>query len=284
MGMISSPLSQLRTSARTELITKEKKKKEKTKAATSSSKIANPEAEVPPAKSALPWRTRLVVSLISTLSDTSRRSDGTINRRLLSFLDLKSAPSPTKPIRSVISSDIPVDDARDLLFRLYTLIGSNTEIICGCCASGLHHDSIPINNILPVMVFFHGGGFSFLSALTRSYDIVCRRFALKLPAVVVSVNYCLTPEHRFPSQYDDGFDVLKFLDENQDTMRIYPNPFFGGGDRSEPEIRLTSSMLVPVPRTDWCWKVFLPEGSNRDHYAVNVSGPNAEDISRTMKG
>ncbi|XP_022143557.1 probable carboxylesterase 18 [Momordica charantia] len=33
------------------------------------------------------------------------------------------------------------------------------------------------------------------------------------------------------------------------------------------------------PITDWLWKAFLPEGSNRDHFAANVSGPNAEDIS-----
>ncbi|MCI79838.1 putative carboxylesterase 18-like, partial [Trifolium medium] len=34
-----------------------------------------------------------------------------------------------------------------------------------------------------------------------------------------------------------------------------------------------------MARTDWLWKVFLPEGSDRDHGAANVSGPNAEDLS-----
>ncbi|EEF44543.1 probable carboxylesterase 18 [Ricinus communis] len=259
---------------------------------------------LPPPRAALPWRTRLVVSLISVISDAARRSDGTINRRLFSFFDFKAPPSPTKPIRSVISSDTMVDSDRNLWYRMYTPTDSTKE------------------DNLPVMIFFHGGGFSFLSPANTSYDIVCRRFARRLPAIVVSVDYRLTPEHRFPSQYDDGFDVLKFLDDNHTTL-LPPNarlstcflagdsaganiahhvavracrhgtsfsvakivglvsiqPFFGGEERTSSENRLTGSLLVSVPRTDWCWKVFLPEGSSRDHYAVNVSGPNAEDIS-----
>lgn len=56
-------------------------------------------------------------------------------------------------------------------------------------------------------------------------------------------------------------------------------PFFGGVERTESEIRLDPGYIVSLARTDWLWKAFLPEGSNRDHFAANVSGPNAEDIS-----
>lgn len=56
-------------------------------------------------------------------------------------------------------------------------------------------------------------------------------------------------------------------------------PFFGGEERTESEIRLAKAHLVSVSRTDWLWKVFLPEGSSRDHQASNVSGPNAVDIT-----
>lgn len=156
-----------------------------------------------------------------------------------------------------------------------------------------------------------------MTAATKSYDVVCRRFARTLPAIVVSVNYRLTPEHRFPSQYDDGFDVLQFLDHaapipnaadlskcflagdsaganlaHHVAVRacrtqfqvlkvvglISIQPFFGGEERTQSEIRFSGYPLVSLARTDWLWKVFLPEGSDRDHYAVNVSGRNAEDI------
>lgn len=42
----------------------------------------------------------------------------------------------------------------------------------------------------------------------------CRRLSRELSAVIISVNYRLAPEHRYPSQVEDAFDVLKFVDEN----------------------------------------------------------------------
>ncbi|KAL3596835.1 hypothetical protein D5086_008472 [Populus alba] len=197
-----------------------------------------------PAKLAIPWRTRLVITMISAATDLSRRSNGTVNRRLLNLLDFKSSPSPNKPINSIISSDITVDPTRNLWFRLYT--PGNSGVDGRATAS------------LPVVVFFHG------------------------------VNYRLTPEHRFPCQYDDGLDVLRFLNNDDRASGLLPPnadlskcflPYFGGQERTESELRLVGYPFVTVERTDWCWRVFLPDGSDRDHYAVNVSGPNAENIS-----
>ncbi|KZV57561.1 putative carboxylesterase 18-like [Dorcoceras hygrometricum] len=57
-------------------------------------------------------------------------------------------------------------------------------------------------------------------------------------------------------------------------------PFFGGEERTKAETELAEvDLLVSIKRTDWLWKAFLPEG-NRDHQVINVSGPNAEDISK----
>ncbi|XP_017981011.1 PREDICTED: probable carboxylesterase 18 [Theobroma cacao] len=56
-------------------------------------------------------------------------------------------------------------------------------------------------------------------------------------------------------------------------------PFFGGEERTESEIKLVGTLLISVNRTDWMWKAFLPQGCNRDHQVVNVFGPNSVDIS-----
>ena len=54
---------------------------------------------------------------------------------------------------------------------------------------------------LPVVVYFHGGGF--VIGDIASHDTTCQRLAAGVPALVVSVDYRLAPEHRFPAAVDD---------------------------------------------------------------------------------
>jgi acetyl esterase len=54
---------------------------------------------------------------------------------------------------------------------------------------------------LPVVVYFHGGGFVIGDIAT--HDTTCQRLAAGVPAVVVSVDYRLAPEHHFPAAVDD---------------------------------------------------------------------------------
>lgn len=259
-----------------------------------------PTPAIPKPKLSLPWKTRIAISVLSLVTGAVRRSDGTVNRRLFRFLDFTS-PAVPSPTRGVSSSDVTVDPARNLWFRLF----SPSPAISG--------------RSLPVIFFFHGGGFVFLSPASRAYDAACRRLARKLPAVIVSVNYRLSPEHRFPSQYDDGFDVLRYVDGHPSELpqagdlgrcflagdsaganiahhvavrackssfkavrirgMLSIQPFLGGQERTEAEVRMPIAPIVSVEGTDWCWKVFLPEGEDRNHWAVNVSGPNAVEIA-----
>ncbi|PON33300.1 Arylacetamide deacetylase [Parasponia andersonii] len=270
--------------------------------------MANSSAhQYPPSAPSLPWKTRISVSLISFVTDTARRRNGTINRRLLRLFDLRSPPSSTAR-GGVSTSDFTLDSSRNLWFRIFVPTSSSAT-------------AAPKS--LPVVLFFHGGGFAFLSPDSFAYDAVCRKLARETPSVVISVNYRLSPEHRYPCQYDDGFDVLRFLDGGDDggalpgaadvskcflagdsaganlahhvavratkgreSFRaakvlgvISIQPFFGGEERTEAEIRLARAPVVSVDRTDWMWKAFLPEESDRDHEAANVSGPKGADVS-----
>ena len=54
---------------------------------------------------------------------------------------------------------------------------------------------------LPVVVYFHGGGFVIGDIAT--HDTTCQRLAAGVPALVVSVDYRLAPEHRFPAAVED---------------------------------------------------------------------------------
>ncbi|MBF6557126.1 MAG: alpha/beta hydrolase [Acidimicrobiales bacterium] len=54
---------------------------------------------------------------------------------------------------------------------------------------------------LPVVVYFHGGGW--VIGDIASHDTTCQRLASGVPAIVVSVDYRLAPEHRFPAAVED---------------------------------------------------------------------------------
>ncbi|MCL7022588.1 hypothetical protein MKW94_030329 [Papaver nudicaule] len=274
-----------------------------------------------PASPVLPWKTKIALSFLSAVTDFTRRNDGTLNRRLTGFLDI-TKHIPSQPVRGLNITDITVDPSRNLWFRLYTPTDKITKIPSSTTDTAAEGG---VTGKLPVFIFFHGGGFAFLSAASIGYDVVCRRFARENSAIVVSVNYRLAPEFKYPCQYDDGFDVLKFIDSrrckefpaNADLSRcflggdsaganiahhvtvrasnstttfqhlkiiglIQIQPFYGGEERTESEIRLINAPLVSLPRTDWLWKVFLPDGSDRDHEAANVFGSDksVEDMTR----
>jgi acetyl esterase/lipase len=62
---------------------------------------------------------------------------------------------------------------------------------------------------LPVLLFFHGGGFTVGSVAT--HDILCRQLSLLAGIAVVSLDYRLAPAHKFPTAANDAWDALQWL-------------------------------------------------------------------------
>ncbi len=78
-----------------------------------------------------------------------------------------------------------------------------------------------LDGILPVIVYFHGGGFA-LGGID-SHAHICRELCIRSSAVVVSVDYRLAPEHLFPSAVEDAFSAVCWIAKNASTF---------GGDSS----------------------------------------------------
>ena len=67
-------------------------------------------------------------------------------------------------------------------------------------------------SILPVTVFYHGGGW--VIGNLDTHDPVCRAIADAADTIVVSVDYRLAPEHRHPAAVDDAIAAYRWVIEN----------------------------------------------------------------------
>lgn len=79
----------------------------------------------------------------------------------------------------------------------------------GVARCQLYRPSSSTGARLPLIVYFHGGGFTVGSS--EDCDFVARKLALTNHAVVVSANYRSAPEFAFPVPFDDAFDIYTWV-------------------------------------------------------------------------
>lgn len=259
----------------------------------------------------VPLNTWVLISNFKLAYNLLRRPDGTFNRHLAEFLDRK-VPANAKPVDGVFSFDVVLDRITGLYIRIYRQAhGEEPQLTIADLEKPVTAE------VVPVIVFFHGGSFAHSSANSAIYDALCRRLVGICKAVVVSVNYRRAPENRYPCAYDDGWAALKWvssrlwLQSKDSKVHIYLagdssggnivhhvalravesdievlgnillNPLFGGLERTDSETRLDGKYFVTTRDRDWYWRAYLPEGEDRDHPACNPFGPKGKSLEGT---
>ena len=81
---------------------------------------------------------------------------------------------------------------------------------------------------LPLLIFFHGGGW--VIGDLNTHDILCRQVTKLSGVAVLSVDYRLAPEHKFPKAVDDAAESVRWAFANADMLDIDADRVAVGGD------------------------------------------------------
>ena len=122
---------------------------------------------------------------------------------------------------------------------------------------------------LPALVYFHGGGF--VIGDLETHDGTCRSLANGIGCIVVSVDYRLAPEHKFPAGPEDCYAATRWVAEKGaeigvDTSRVCVGGDSAGGnltavvalmarDRGGPALR-HQLLIYPVANHDFDTKSY----------------------------
>ena len=101
------------------------------------------------------------------------------------------------------------------------------------------------NTDLGLLVFFHGGGW--VIGDLNSHDGVCRSLANKSGHAVLSVDYRLAPEHKFPAAFDDCVDALRWAHSHAASLGVEKTRIAVGGDSAGGNLAAAVALAEVVP-------------------------------------
>jgi acetyl esterase len=127
---------------------------------------------------------------------------------------------PKAQLAQVEDFSIPSRDGRPLPARLYA----------------------PSRDALAVLLFFHGGGFTIGSI--ASHDVLSRELSRLSGCAVVSLDYRLAPEHRFPTAVNDTWDAMQWLAAHGRDLGLDSGRLAVGGDSAGGTLAAVCAILA----------------------------------------
>ena len=98
------------------------------------------------------------------------------------------------------------------------------------------------NGVLPTLIYFHGGGWVWANVDT--HDRMTREYAAAGQVAVVSVDYALSPEAKFPQALLECAAVVQFVEERGTEWGLDPARLLLGGNSAGGNLALATALLL----------------------------------------
>ncbi len=98
------------------------------------------------------------------------------------------------------------------------------------------------NNPFPILIYFHGGGW--VLGNLDIYESACRSLANGASCVVVSVDYRLAPEHKFPVGVEDAYAATQWVADNTNRIKGDSTRIAVGGDSAGGNLAAVVSLMA----------------------------------------
>jgi len=94
----------------------------------------------------------------------------------------------------------------------------------------------------PILVFFHGGGW--VMGNLEAADFICRSLANGASCIVVSVDYRLAPEHKFPAALEDAYAAIQWVADCAATFKGDAKRIAVGGDSAGGNLAAAVALMA----------------------------------------
>ena len=147
---------------------------------------------------------------------------------------------------------------------------------------------------LPVLLYFHGGGFTIGSIDT--HDTLCRLLAQSSGAAVLTLDYRLAPEHRFPTAVNDAWDALRWLaGEGAAALGIDATRIAVGGDSAGGTLAavgaiqardagLALALQLDKAQIDWFFAQYIGPAERADWRFAPLKADDVEGVAPAWIG
>jgi acetyl esterase len=121
----------------------------------------------------------------------------------------------------------------------------------------------PSHEVLPVLVYLHGGGFTLGSIAT--HDSLCRHLSHLAHCAVLSLAYRLAPEHPFPVAFNDAWDCLQWVSQHGGDKRLDSRRIAVGGDSAGGTLAASCALQARDSNLPLCLQLLFYPGCCAHH-------------------